>query len=494
VWQWIDSCCIDKSSSAELSEAINSMFKWYENSQVCYTYLNDVPVGEDHERENSAFRNSKWFTRGWTLQELLAPQTVVFFSHGWFEIGTRTSLGPLISAITNIGENHLNKGSHIPSTAQKFSWASRRQTLRIEDTAYCLMGLFGVNMPLLYGEGGKAFMRLQLEIIKVSDDDSIFAWVHESPRDYSTNLGLLAYSPSAFHQSGNIWSGDRTSPYSMTNQGLEISLMLIPAQVLEMATSPDEHEGNHFFARLGCYSVSKLLGKEQGYKIHNVLLRIGRILNEPKFYRRLWSNKLHQLLSTDIPKQGKMEQILVPQPLQRKMAPRREISKLAISANYHLSNEFVISWIAGSIDTLFFSSNQCPRIEKWLPYDNNAHERTLVLKFGINLEPWMALVEFKSMSSPVEVQDAFIVQIYRHDHELQPVSLILLLPNGKSLKEVFYNDHESTWNPPSDSATITLPSGLVITAALRTRLRNGELVYAVDVNTKPSSSMGGVQR
>jgi len=92
------------------------------------------------------------------------------------------------------------------------------------------------------------------------------------------------------------------------------------------------------------------------------------------------------------------------------------------------------------------------------------------------------------------VQDAFIVQIYRHDHELQPVSLILLLPNGKSLKEVFYNDHESTWNPPSDSATITLPSGLVITAALRTRLRNGELVYAVDVNTKPSSSMGGVQR
>ena len=186
VWQWIDSCCIDKSSSAELSEAINSMFQWYENSQVCYTYLNDVPVGEeDHERKDSAFRNSKWFTRGWTLQELLAPQTVVFFNHGWFEIGTRTSLVRLVSSITNIGKDHLKRSFDQASTAQKFSWASRRQTLRIEDTAYCLMGLFGVNMPLLYGEGSKAFMRLQLEIIKVSDDDSIFAWVHESPLDYN---------------------------------------------------------------------------------------------------------------------------------------------------------------------------------------------------------------------------------------------------------------------------------------------------------------------
>jgi hypothetical protein len=494
VWQWIDSCCIDKSSSAELSEAINSMFQWYENSQICYTYLNDVAVGEeDHERENSAFRNSKWFTRGWTLQELLAPQTVVFFNHGWFEIGTRTSLGPQISAITNIGENHLNKGLQLPSTAQKFSWASRRHTLRIEDTAYCLMGLFGVNMPLLYGEGSKAFMRLQLEIIKVSDDDSIFAWSHESPRDL--NAGLLANSPSAFHNSGNIstpnWSRCRlSSSYLMTNQGLEISLMLITA-----AQAAKKDERDQYFALLSCYTLSKPLGKETADEVSYVMLRLGTYtaLNERKCYRRWWDNKLHLLLSTDIPRKGNMKLILVPQTPERKMAPRREISKLAISANHHLSNEFAISWIADFTGVVPIPSNQCPRIQKWLPFNSNAHERTLVINSGISSNRCRALVEFKSMSSPVEVQDAFILQIYRQAYDLQPVGLILLLPNGNSLDEVFYQDHALNQNPPPDWATITLPSGLVITAALRTRLRNGELVYAVDVNTKPSSSLGGVQ-
>jgi hypothetical protein len=483
------------------------MFQWYKNSQVCYTYLNDVPEGEeDLESENSAFRNSKWFTRGWTLQELLAPQTVVFFNHGWFEIGTRTSLAPLISAITNIWETHLNKGRPEPSTAQKLSWASRRQTLRIEDTAYCLMGLFGVNMPLLYGEGNKAFMRLQLEIIKVSDDDSIFAWVHEPPRDHTANSGLLANSPSAFHQSGNICAGgpDRplASPYSMTNQGLEISLMLLPAtksakkgvQFLETKTSHYEHKGEQFFAPLSCYKSSKPLAKEK----RSVLLRLDRIilLNGRKVYYRLWSNKLLQRLSTDIPTKGKMEQILVRQSPEYNLAPRREISKLAISANHLLSNEYVISWIADYTDMFPISipSNQRRRIEKGLPFNSNAHERTLVLKLGINRISYMALVEFKSMSSPVEVQDAFFLQIYRYAYDDYSVGLILLLPNGKSLEEVLYQDREFNCNAPPDWATITLPSGLVITAALRTRLRNGELVFAADVDTNPSSSMGGIQR
>lgn len=79
-YAWIDSCCIDKSSSAELSEAINSMFLWYSDSQTCYAYLSDVPsFADDHSAENSAFRTSKWFGRGWTLQELLAPEIVVFY-------------------------------------------------------------------------------------------------------------------------------------------------------------------------------------------------------------------------------------------------------------------------------------------------------------------------------------------------------------------------------------------------------------------------------
>ncbi|KAM7184918.1 Heterokaryon incompatibility protein (HET) domain containing protein [Naviculisporaceae sp. PSN 640] len=188
-YTWIDTCCIDKSSSAELSEAINSMFNWYSKAQVCYAYLSDVDgLGRDDPRQpSSSFRRSRWFQPGWTLQELLAPQEVVFFNKDWLEIGTRGSLGAVITEITGIPQKALEKplcGSetcpHIctgHSVAQKMSWAALRQTTREEDRSYCLMGLFRVNMPLLYGEGGdKAFSRLLQEIMKQSNDDSIFAW------------------------------------------------------------------------------------------------------------------------------------------------------------------------------------------------------------------------------------------------------------------------------------------------------------------------------
>ncbi|KUJ12878.1 HET-domain-containing protein, partial [Mollisia scopiformis] len=178
---WIDSCCIDKTSSAELSEAINSMFQWYQNSQLCYAYLSDVysvPSLQNPEPMESDIRKSKWFTRGWTLQELLAPQQVTFFDHNWFEIGTKDSLQTVISSITGIKHLfHFRRAS----IAQKMSWASNRETLRSEDMAYCLMGLFGVNMPLLYGEGDAAFIRLQIEIMRISDDESIFAWTQFVP-------------------------------------------------------------------------------------------------------------------------------------------------------------------------------------------------------------------------------------------------------------------------------------------------------------------------
>ena len=285
----------------------------------------------------------------------------------------------------------------------------------------------------------------------------------------------------------------------MTNQGLEISLMLIPAaqaakkgvQVPSLSKARTyKDEGEQFFAPLSCYRSSKPLGKEQRHEKHYVLLhlKILSLLNGRKAYRRLWSNKLHQLLSTNIPTKGKMEQILVPQPPERKMEPWREISGLAISANHLLSNGFVISWIANVTGMGSISSNQRPRVEKWLPSNSNARELTIDLKFEIDWKHCIALVEFKSMSSPVEVQDAFILQINGHVYDLQPVGLILLLPNGKSLDEVFDQDHDFNRNQPSDWATINLQSGLVITAALRTRLRNGELVYGVDVDTKPSSS------
>jgi len=173
---WVDTCCIDKTSSAELSEAINSMFAWYQNSEVCYAYLDDVHTLSDGNQDE--FIASKWFTRGWTLQELLAPPKLMFFGIDWKCLGKRNLLSTLLSRITNIPESFVMGLSDLrnASIASRMSWAADRETTRVEDMAYSLLGIFNVNMPLLYGESNKAFTRLQEEIIRGSDDQSIFAW------------------------------------------------------------------------------------------------------------------------------------------------------------------------------------------------------------------------------------------------------------------------------------------------------------------------------
>ena len=203
---WIDTCCIDKSSSAELSEAINSMFRWYRDAAVCYAYLSDVPSSEDPMLPDSSFSCSRWFTRGWTLQELLAPKELVFVASDWIEIGTKRSLRTAVSAITRIDVEALDKQSWPEySIAQKMSWAVGRQTTRLEDEAYCLMGLFDVNMPMLYGEGRRAFNRLQQEILRQSDDHSLFTWsLPESMHSYTRLSGLLAPSPEYFKHASRI--------------------------------------------------------------------------------------------------------------------------------------------------------------------------------------------------------------------------------------------------------------------------------------------------
>lgn len=178
---WIDCCCIDKSSSAELSEAINSMFRWFSEAAVCYVYLSDV--NEDHINRDyplpqspwePSFRKSRWFTRGWTLQELIAPRQLVFFTHAGTRIGTKTGLATIISEVTGIpGEVLTNlKRPDEYSVAERMAWASRRSTTLTEDKAYCLMGLFGINMPPLYGEGDLAFQRLQKEIMSLTNQAS----------------------------------------------------------------------------------------------------------------------------------------------------------------------------------------------------------------------------------------------------------------------------------------------------------------------------------
>ncbi|KAI1791125.1 heterokaryon incompatibility protein-domain-containing protein [Ganoderma leucocontextum] len=177
-WVWIDSCCIDKTSSTELSESINSMFEWYSQAEVCYAYLADVPRGCILHAQDSAFRRSRWHTRGWTLQELIAPAVVVFFSGEWREIGTKATLCGLLSQITGIPWTVFTRQRLFSqfSVAQRMYWAVGRSTTRLEDEAYSLMGLFGVSIPTNYGEGHNAFYRLQREILRHSSDMTLFAW------------------------------------------------------------------------------------------------------------------------------------------------------------------------------------------------------------------------------------------------------------------------------------------------------------------------------
>ncbi|KAK2598438.1 hypothetical protein N8I77_011854 [Diaporthe amygdali] len=221
---WVDTCCIDKSSSAELSEAINSMFRWYEMSQICYAYLDDL-----HDRFNLRYlRKSKWFTRGWTLQELIAPVEVMFLTADWQDIGTKTQFAEQISRITRIRECILVDGlyAHDTSIAEKISWAARRRTTREEDLAYSLLGLFGVHLPPIYGEGGSnAFRRLQEQIMRVSTDHTIFTWVFHHIWNFPDQFCGATLHPVPFDVYRQAFDLSQARPeFTVTNYGLNIQI------------------------------------------------------------------------------------------------------------------------------------------------------------------------------------------------------------------------------------------------------------------------------
>ncbi|KAH6654281.1 heterokaryon incompatibility protein-domain-containing protein [Truncatella angustata] len=265
-WVWIDTCCIDKKSSAELSETINSMYRYYEESKVCYVYLADVGK---RQQDGLGFwtevRQSRWFTRGWTLQELLAPKRLAMFNQHWVLLD-RCTYGPLfhldtewsvaITEATGISSDYFRPPRN-PVTeatvAERLSWAARRETTRREDMAYCLLGLFQLNMPLLYGEGDRAFVRLQEEIIRTTNDHTILTWgLGYSPGSFISGHRLykpdwqlqspLVPSPDLFEDWGSspalktFLSADlpgkiqvlgRGFPYTMTNSGIQMELPLI---------------------------------------------------------------------------------------------------------------------------------------------------------------------------------------------------------------------------------------------------------------------------
>ncbi|OBZ69556.1 hypothetical protein A0H81_10513 [Grifola frondosa] len=260
-WIWVDTCCIDRTNSSELTEAINSMYVWYGQSDVCYAYLEDVRGGDDPRRSGSLFMESTWFRRGWTLQELIAPLKVMFLAKDWSDIGSKKSLVDIIHNITGVPPQLLRDRSKLRkfSVAQKFSWAAFRETTRDEDRAYSLMGLFGIHMPTIYGEGKQAFIRLQQEIMRRSNDQTIFAWAID-PSASPSWQGLLAPSPAYFHSSGSLvamddadhrthFSVDSTSQlhFSMTNYGTHIQL---PLRKL------DDTDSNVYLAALACRRMS----------------------------------------------------------------------------------------------------------------------------------------------------------------------------------------------------------------------------------------------
>ena len=300
-WVWIDTCCIDKRSSSELAESINSMYKWYQGAEMCFVYLADVqcrpwnvhsyehlarlPVGKSfsvrevetpHERQPEPiegltlelFQASKWFTRGWTLQELLAPRELIFLDSGWNMFGSKRSLNEVVSAITGIADAAF-RSARDASVATKMSWAAWRSCTRPEDLAYSLLGMFDVNMPLLYGEGARqAFERLQLEIIKRSGDESIFTFYNpakwarvlaNSPEDFAYGAGIRLFEPRI-----------PRAPYTCTHKGLEISTVLLPSR---MSTSFGKHK--IYFMPLNC-------AREGALK--PMAIRLGRI-NDDEYFR-----------------------------------------------------------------------------------------------------------------------------------------------------------------------------------------------------------------
>ncbi|KAJ9151129.1 HET-domain-containing protein [Pleurostoma richardsiae] len=268
-YAWVDTCCIDKTSSAELSEAINSMFK------VCYVYLSDLPSGTYTQ---VGLKTCRWFDRGWTLQELIAPKEVKFYDVEWTLRDTKQELISALARITTIPREALESRPTAAklnefSVAQRMSWAARRTTTRIEDLAYCLMGIFNVNMPLLYGEGSKAFLRLQEEIMRTRLDLDVLAWQMPPETGAVEVRNALASSPRDFSAAYNIKStrGGKVE-MSFTSLWLRIRtrLWMIDSR---KADSSNARNVATYVLPLGCQRSG---GPESSSELFMCLFKVGR--------------------------------------------------------------------------------------------------------------------------------------------------------------------------------------------------------------------------
>ncbi|KAG9317812.1 hypothetical protein JVU11DRAFT_2036 [Chiua virens] len=253
-YAWSDTCCIDKSSSAELEEAIRSMYRWYRDAQMCIVHLAATDSLADFEHE-------PWFRRGWTLQELLAPKRIVFYNKGWSPVSagnvrrdaeTRNDkedwrvLGA-ISKETGIPAGDLRYfNPSCERVSEKMKWASRRETTRTEDVAYSLIGIFDITMPISYGEGPWAFHRLMEGIAQRCSEPGFFAWAGDaspyslalpsSPASYGM-LALDSQTATGLRLTGSLFEEVGDTSYSITKLGLQIKLLLLPARWVQNVQS-----------------------------------------------------------------------------------------------------------------------------------------------------------------------------------------------------------------------------------------------------------------
>jgi hypothetical protein len=274
---WVDTCCVDKSNNNELTTAINSMFRWYRNAARCYVYLSDVLVrsldGKSvHVDWESAFRNSRWFRRGWTLQELLAPKIVDFYSRDHIRLGDKHSLEQQILGTTGIAIGALRGRSLSEfSIEERFSWAEKRQTTREEDKVYCLLGIFGVFLSLIYGEGqSNAIRRLRKEIKECVDTESQrIGNVYRRPYHSLVNSSLNDYrssKPQFEYCGGNeekryvcrtYLRGRRHVASSISSISIRADLILEPNRREPETTIPDTTIKDAYVAVMGSIGSGK---------------------------------------------------------------------------------------------------------------------------------------------------------------------------------------------------------------------------------------------
>ena len=405
-WVWVDTCCIDKRSSAELSEAINSMYRWYANSRVCYVYLHDVhdsfPTRMDGKEYPKSDGWPEWFSRGWTLQEMIAPSNVQFFNKNWTCVGDKKMLAGTLTRITGVPERILKEGlgGNRPCVAQILSWAAKRMTTRVEDRAYSLMGLLDVNMPMLYGEGKKAFHRLQLEIIRTSNDQSIFAWTSNSLGCRTSNI--LADDPSFFQNcSGIELMGYDEFIQFVRNEIPEEKLSLIDQD--SFGVFPTTNRGIHIWILLSPYRDSDSFFRAylpcRGPSQRVVTIEL--VLWKSNYYRCLGMSK--RVLKEN----SRFRQVY----LGYQDIPSYNIT-FQIDDSAVTENGFTETYATEDMDTLTLTATDPYRIRRY--YEKQGNGRFAVIFGQCFGQDWMRLINNPSdLFSPSDIGDLMVKELDR---------------------------------------------------------------------------------